>query len=312
VDGYSLHDHQKRDLQVSGKKGSWFIERVGHGQRGSKQEGLVRGRVLWEWEMSTGELEVEIKETEKIRVRSCIRKAGCLPFTVAILCLMGSPAKGFTAYDSSNRSKIIESYPLLEPDACTNTDKEGEVETTVYGEIVRIKQDRMFRCVVIKIIVSQHCRHFSSAGVMRYIQFGEPESLGEWECRQARKNKKVVINGRTLQAKIGATVLNAMFLSGAMDGDSNCETRIISFPTGNTRGGGQTAQGLYEVTLREEFPRLNELTGIGCTSASRRQEHGGQLGGDHGVGVRLHGLPSDNSSAVQGNDEGVREPVGRV
>jgi hypothetical protein len=62
-----------------------------------------------------------------------------------------------------------------------------------------------------------------------------------------------------MQAKIGATVSHAMFLRGAMGDDSNCETGIISFPNGKTLG-GQTAQGLYEVTLREEFARLNELT----------------------------------------------------
>ncbi len=52
--------------------------------------------------------------------------------------------------------------------------KEGEVETTVYGEIVQIKQDRMipvFRCVVIETMVSQYCGHFSAAGVTRYIRF---------------------------------------------------------------------------------------------------------------------------------------------
>jgi hypothetical protein len=59
---------------------------------------------------------------------------------------------------------------------------------------------------------------------------------------------------------IGATVSHAMFLSGAMDDDSNCEAGIISFPNGKTLG-GQTAKGLYEVTLREEFARLNKLTG---------------------------------------------------
>jgi hypothetical protein len=37
----------------------------------------------------------------------------------------------------------VEAYSLLEPDACANMCKEGEVETTVYGEIVQIKQDRM-------------------------------------------------------------------------------------------------------------------------------------------------------------------------
>jgi hypothetical protein len=49
--------------------------------------------------------------------------------------------------------------------------KEGEVETTVYGEIIQIKQDRMihvFRCVVIETIVSQYCGHFSSASFTRY------------------------------------------------------------------------------------------------------------------------------------------------
>ncbi len=47
----------------------------------------------------------------------------------------------------------------MEPDVCANMGKEGKVETTVYGEIVKIKQDRMipvFRCVVIETIVSQY------------------------------------------------------------------------------------------------------------------------------------------------------------
>ncbi len=50
----------------------------------------------------------------------------------------------------------MESYSLLEPDACANMGKEGEVETTVYGEIVQIKQDRMisvFMCIVIETII---------------------------------------------------------------------------------------------------------------------------------------------------------------
>jgi hypothetical protein len=176
---------------------------------------------------------------------------------------MGGLASAFTAYDCSNRSNVIELYSLLEPDTCANTGKEGEVETTVYGEIVQIKQDRMilvFRCLVIETIVSQYCGHLSSAGVTRYIRFREPKSLEAWECRQAKKNWKVVINGWTLQAKIGAMVSHAMFLSGAMDNYSNCETGIISFSNGKTLG-GQTAQGLYEVMVREEFARLNKLTG---------------------------------------------------
>jgi hypothetical protein len=118
----------------------------------------------------------------------------------------------------------------------------------------------VFRCMVIETIVSQYCGHFSSADVTRYIRFREPKALEAWECPQARKNGKVVINGRSFQAKIGSMASHAMFLSGVLDDGNNCEAGIISFPNGKTIG-GQAAQGLYEITLREEFARLNELTG---------------------------------------------------
>jgi hypothetical protein len=52
--------------------------------------------------------------------------------------------------------------------------RDGEVETTVYGEIVQIKQDRMipvFRCTVIETLVAQYCGMFSVAGVTRYLKF---------------------------------------------------------------------------------------------------------------------------------------------
>ncbi len=135
---------------------------------------------------------------------------------MALLCFTGSVVEGFTAYDCSNRSNIVESYSLLAPDVCVNMGKEGEVETTVYGEIVQITQDMMipvFWCMVMETIVSQYCGHFSSAGVTRYIRFREPKMLEAWECRQARKNGKVVINRRSFQAKIGSTASHAMFLS---------------------------------------------------------------------------------------------------
>jgi hypothetical protein len=90
------------------------------------------------------------------------------------MCIMVSSVDGFTAYDCSNRTNVVEAYSLLEPDACANMGKDGEVETTVYGEIVQIKQDRMipvFRCVVVETLVAQYCGMFSAAGVKRYIRF---------------------------------------------------------------------------------------------------------------------------------------------
>jgi hypothetical protein len=112
-------------------------------------------------EMTIEEMEAELRDVKaEIRKR---RRAGMgwLPMTLALLmCLMVSPVEGFTAYDCSNRSNIVEAYSLLELDACANMGKEGEVKTTVYGEIVQIKQDRMipvFWCIVVKTLVSQYC-----------------------------------------------------------------------------------------------------------------------------------------------------------
>jgi hypothetical protein len=259
--------------------------------------------------VSTKEMDAKIREVKKSLRRKEVKRMGSLPLVMTVFCLLNGPVTGFTAYDCSNRSHIVESYSLLEPDVCANMGKEGEVETTVYGEIVQIKQDRMipeFRCVVIETIVSQYCGHFSSAGVTRYIRFREQKTLEAWECRQARKNGKVVINGRRFQAKIGSTASHAMFLSGGLDDGSNCEAGIISFPNGKTIG-GQAAQGLYEITLREEFARLNELTGS-LTLTSGVQE----MAGDKRMveGVRLYGLSPDNSPTVLGDDESVCEPIG--
>jgi hypothetical protein len=50
------------------------------------------------------------------------------------------------------------------------------------------------------------------------------------------------------------------FLAGGLDDESRCEDGIVTFPDGQTLS-RQAAQGLYEITLREEFARLNELTG---------------------------------------------------
>ncbi len=126
----------------------------------------------------------------------------------------------------------MEAYSLLEPDACANMGKEGEVETTVYREIVQIKQDRMipvFRCIVVETLISQYCGMFSAAGVMRYIRFRELKPLEAWECRQARRSSKIVINGRTLEGKIGATASHSMYLAGGWT--MTADARLVSSPS---------------------------------------------------------------------------------
>jgi hypothetical protein len=128
----------------------------------------IEQMTLVEMEAELGGVRAEIKRRRSAGV-------GWLPLTLMLLlCISGHPAEGFTAYNCSNRSNIVEAYSLLEPDACANMGKEGEVETTVYGEIVQIKQDRtipVFRCIVLETLISQYCGMFSAAGVARYIRF---------------------------------------------------------------------------------------------------------------------------------------------
>jgi hypothetical protein len=159
--------------------------------------------------MTIEDMEAEMRETNALIRKWRRQGVGLLPMPLALLmCLLVSSVDGFTAYDCFNRTNVVEDYSLLEPDACANMGKDGEVETTMYGEIVQIKQDRMipvFRCIVIETLVAQYCGMFSAAGVKRYIRFRELRPLEAWECRQARLNGKIHINGKVLKGKVGAT-----------------------------------------------------------------------------------------------------------
>ncbi len=237
-----------------------FGPAYGYGSRGTK-------RRKEPFEMTIEEMEAEIEETnEAIRKR---RRGNLglmlkpLWMLTIIACLVGEPVAAFTTYDCSDRSNIVELYSLLEPDACANLGRDGEVETTVYGEIVQIKQDRMipvFRCTVIETLTAQHCGMFSHVGVTRYLKFRELKPMEAWECRKARTSGSILINGHPVDGKVGATVSHTMFLAGDLDDEDNCEVGTVTTSDGKTLK-GMAAQGLYEITLREEFARMNELTG---------------------------------------------------
>jgi hypothetical protein len=138
----------------------------GHGSRGRKrsQQDVIG--------MTIEEMEAELQETNEAIRKRRRRTSGLMlkPLWVltALAYLAGGPVEAFTAYDCTNPSNVVEAFSLLEPDACANSGRDGEVETTVFGEIVQIKQDRMipvFRCIVIKTLVAQYCGMFSAAGV---------------------------------------------------------------------------------------------------------------------------------------------------
>jgi hypothetical protein len=160
----------------------------GRGSRGQKrsQQDII--------DMTIEEMEAELQETNEAIRKRRRRTPGLtlkpLWVLTALAYLAGGPVEAFTAYDCTNRSNVVEAYSLLEPDACANSGRDGEVETTVFGEIVQIKQDRMipvFRCIVIETLMAQYCGMFSAAGVTRYLKFRELKPLEAWECRKARR-----------------------------------------------------------------------------------------------------------------------------
>jgi hypothetical protein len=175
--GRPMTDEEIDDL--SERLGDWEPAN-GFGSRGTK-------RSIEVIDMTIEEMEAEIRETNALIRRRRRRGVGLLPMPLALLmCLMVNSVDGFTAYDCSNRTNVVESYSLLEPDTCANMGKDGEVETFAYREVAQVKQDRMipvFRCMVIETLVAQNCGMFSAAGVKRYIRFRELRPLEAWECR---------------------------------------------------------------------------------------------------------------------------------
>jgi hypothetical protein len=96
--------------------------------------------------------------------------------------------------------------------------------------------------------------------VTRYLKFRELMPLEAWECRKARMNGQFLINGRPVSGRVGATMSHTMFLAGDLDDESNCKVGTVTLRDRKVLG-GMASQGLYEITLREEFARMNELTG---------------------------------------------------
>jgi hypothetical protein len=143
---------------------------------GYRSKGKKRGKEVID--MTIEEMEAEIQETNELIRKRRRRGLGLmlkpLWMLTILACLVGSPVNAFTAYDCSNNTNVVESYSLLEPDTCANMGKDREVETSVYGEVAQVKQDRMipvFRCMVIETLVAQYCGMFSAAGVKQYIRF---------------------------------------------------------------------------------------------------------------------------------------------
>jgi hypothetical protein len=132
--GRPMTDEEIEDLQ-------WqlgdFGPANGYSSRGRKRS---QQDVIY---LTIEEMEAELQESNEAIRKRRRRTPGLmlkpLWMLTVVACLARSPVEAFTAYDCTNRSNVVEAYSLLEPDACANMGRDGEVETTVFGEIVQIK-----------------------------------------------------------------------------------------------------------------------------------------------------------------------------
>jgi hypothetical protein len=118
-----------------------------------------------------------------------------------MISMIGNPANDFTTYDFMNRSNIIETYSLLEPDMCCASDSNREFKIIVYGKSMQMKQDRIipvFMCQVIETICSSVLTALVISQRDKVIRFQAPKALQAWECRQARVHVTVTLSGQTI------------------------------------------------------------------------------------------------------------------
>jgi hypothetical protein len=157
----------------------------------------------------------------------------------------------------------VEAYSLLAPEECHVTGGEHKVERIVQAEVVQIKRERtinVFRCQVLETLVSQYCGHSSAAGVTRYLRFREPLLVEASSCRKALTDAgNITIANRNFRARIGTTTSHSFFMAGDLDDGHHCQTGSVSI--GNKVLEYQATQTILEVTLMEEFAKVNDVHG---------------------------------------------------
>jgi hypothetical protein len=184
--------------------------------------------------------------------------------TMMACVMIVTPVTAFMAYDCSNSSNIVEAYSLLEPAPCHASGLEHRFERIISAEIIQQKRERtvpIFRCHVVESVFSQYCGHSSAAGVTRYLKFREPLLVNPVDCAAAKDNGgNITINGKVFSARIGSRTSHSFFVAGSLDARHNCQTGTVTY--GDSVIDYQSTQSVLEISLMEEFGKINDMTGM--------------------------------------------------
>jgi hypothetical protein len=132
-------------------------------------------------------------------------------------------------------------------------------------------------------------------GDIKVHQVRKHKTIEASESHPVKADRRVALAGQTVLSKTGTITSYSIYLSGNMDGKNNCKVWIMKFPDGKTLG-WRTAQAIYKITLKEEFAKMNKLTGTMFSSSLKTKASDKSM--VPSFRVRIVGLSSDGGAAV--------------
>jgi hypothetical protein len=104
-----------------------------------------------------------------------------------------------------------------------------------------------------------YCRFQSGMGVERCDKFRNPIVIEPADCHLAAKTWRFKINGRDNPFEMNVRRLVIVNLVGGLDNNNNCEVGLFKVNVVSLRN--QMATAIYEIYVRQEWARANDLTG---------------------------------------------------
>ncbi len=115
------------------------------------------------------------------------------------------------------------------------------------------------RCTATQTIKTAHCGWQSHSGHERYAKFHDPITIEPADCRKAAKTGRFKLNGKEHPFEMNVRQGVTVDLVGGLDNYGNCKVGVFDF-NGVTLE-NQMASAMYEIFVRQEWARVNDLTG---------------------------------------------------
>ncbi len=115
------------------------------------------------------------------------------------------------------------------------------------------------RCTATQTVKSVYCGWQSRTGPERYAKFHDPIVIEPADCRMAAKIGRFKLNGKYYPFEMKVRKAVIVDLVGSLDNYGNCEVGLFEFNGVTLKN--QMATAMYEIYVRQEWARANDLTG---------------------------------------------------